>query len=46
MPSERAENSLNEAIKLDPHFDPATFLLAELKIGKGTRPPPSICWRR
>jgi tetratricopeptide (TPR) repeat protein len=32
---DEAENSLNEAIKLDPHFDQATLLLAELKIRKG-----------
>ena len=33
---ERAENRLNEAVQLDPNFDPATVLLAELKIGKGS----------
>jgi tetratricopeptide (TPR) repeat protein len=31
-----AESSLNTAIKLDSHFDPATLLLAELKIRKGS----------
>ena len=30
-----AENSLSEAIKLDPNFDQASLLLAELKIRKG-----------
>jgi tetratricopeptide (TPR) repeat protein len=33
---ERAENRLNEAVQLDPNLDPATFLLAEIKIGKGS----------
>jgi tetratricopeptide (TPR) repeat protein len=32
--AERAENRLNEAVQLDPNFDPATLLLAEIKIGK------------
>ena len=32
---ESAESSLNEAIQLDPHFDQAILLLAELKIRKG-----------
>ena len=32
---EAAESSLNEAIKLDPRFDQAILLLAELKIRKG-----------
>ena len=36
-----AESSLNDAVKLDPHFDQATLLLAELKIRKG-----SPCRRR
>jgi tetratricopeptide (TPR) repeat protein len=31
-----AETSLNDAIKLDPHFAQATLLLAELKIAKGS----------
>ena len=33
---EAAENNLNDAIKLDPHFDQAILLLAELKIRKGS----------
>ncbi len=33
---ESAETSLNEAIKLDPRFNQATLLLAELKISKGS----------
>ena len=33
--AEAAENNLNAAIKLDPQFDAATLLLAELKIRKG-----------
>jgi tetratricopeptide (TPR) repeat protein len=33
--AERAENRLNEAVELDPNFDPATLLLAEIKIVKG-----------
>ena len=32
---ENAENRLNEAVKLAPHFAPAILLLAELKIRKG-----------
>jgi tetratricopeptide (TPR) repeat protein len=32
---ESAESRLNEAIKLDAHFDPAILLLAEIKIAKG-----------
>jgi tetratricopeptide (TPR) repeat protein len=32
---ERAENRLNEAVQLDPNLDPASLLLAELKLGKG-----------
>ena len=32
---EAAENNLNVAIQLNPRFDPATLLLAELKIRKG-----------
>ena len=34
--AERAENRLNEAVQLDPNLDPATLLLAEIKIGKGS----------
>jgi tetratricopeptide (TPR) repeat protein len=33
---EEAERSLSEAVKLDPHADPAVLLLAELKIRKGS----------
>jgi tetratricopeptide (TPR) repeat protein len=33
---ERAETSLNEALKLDPSFGLATILLAEIKIAKGS----------
>jgi tetratricopeptide (TPR) repeat protein len=33
---EKAERNLDEAIKLDPHFDAATLLLAEIKIRKGS----------
>ena len=33
---ERAETSLNEALKLDPSFGSATILLAEIKIAKGS----------
>ena len=33
---ESAESRLDEAIKLDPHFDQAILLLAELKMRKGT----------
>jgi tetratricopeptide (TPR) repeat protein len=32
---ESAENNLNVAIQLNPHFDPAALLLAELKFRKG-----------
>ena len=38
---ENAENQLNEAIKLDPKLDPATLLLAEIKIRKGS-PVPAV----
>src|SRR5262249_16940330 len=38
---EAAESRLNEAIKLDPHFEAAVLLFAELKIRKGTPPAPT-----
>jgi tetratricopeptide (TPR) repeat protein len=34
--TEAAESRLNEAIKLDPHFEPAVLLFSELKIRKGS----------
>lgn len=33
---EQAERSLNDAIRIDPHFDAATLLLAQLKLKKGS----------
>src|SRR5262249_6405891 len=35
---ENAEKRLNEALELDPNLDPATLLLAEIKIRKGSPP--------
>src|SRR5262249_22136223 len=39
--TEAAERRLNEAVGLDPHFEPAVLLFAELKIRKGA-PVPAV----
>ena len=40
---ESAESRLDEAVKLNPRFEQAILLLAELKIRKGVPAPPWIC---